>query len=178
MDTCVCVCVRVYDAFASSPLCAPALTSHPPFQHRLLVSVHAWNPLALTTQSHSHLASPPRRSHLTPPPHAQVLTALGMSPAAPALSPPPPPDYLCVQLDGRVVGHVRSGAAAAALVARLRAIKASALEVRAARGVAPCLRPTGKEERREALYERGRLVVTVAGGCGTAAWVHEGVMGA
>ncbi|PNW80548.1 hypothetical protein CHLRE_07g322176v5 [Chlamydomonas reinhardtii] len=58
----------------------------------------------------------------------QVLTALGMSPAAPALSPPPPPDYLCVQLDGRVVGHVRSGAAAAALVARLRAIKASALE--------------------------------------------------
>ncbi|KAG2440977.1 hypothetical protein HXX76_003830 [Chlamydomonas incerta] len=58
----------------------------------------------------------------------QVLTSLGMSPASPALSPPPPPEYLCVQLDGRVVGHVRSGAAAAALVARLRAIKAIALE--------------------------------------------------
>lgn len=60
----------------------------------------------------------------------QVLTGLGMLPSAPALAPPPPPDYLAVQLDGRVVGHVRSGGPAAALVARLRAIKAATLQVR------------------------------------------------
>ncbi|GFR47172.1 hypothetical protein Agub_g8865 [Astrephomene gubernaculifera] len=56
-----------------------------------------------------------------------VLTGLGMLPSAPALTPPPPPDYLSVMLDGRVVGYVRSGAPAAALVGRLREIKAAAL---------------------------------------------------
>lgn len=69
----------------------------------------------------------PLRPALPAPP--QVLTGLGMLPSAPALAPPPPPDYLAVQLDGRVVGHVRSGGPAAALVARLRAIKAAALQV-------------------------------------------------
>ncbi|GLC33155.1 hypothetical protein PLESTB_000364600 [Pleodorina starrii] len=58
----------------------------------------------------------------------QVLAGLGMLPSAPALTPPPPPDYLPIMLDGRLVGHVRSGATAGALVARLREIKSLALQ--------------------------------------------------
>jgi hypothetical protein len=60
----------------------------------------------------------------------QVLTSQGLLPANPALAPPPPPEYLAVQLDGRPVGHVRAGQQAAALVARLREVKAVALRVR------------------------------------------------
>lgn len=56
----------------------------------------------------------------------RVLGALGMLPVAPLLPAPPEPGHLPVQLDGRVVGHVRSSIAPA-MVAHLRAIKASAL---------------------------------------------------
>ena len=56
----------------------------------------------------------------------QVLGELGMSPAAPSLVMPAPPDYLPVMLDGRVVGAMPAGLATAA-VARLRAIKAARL---------------------------------------------------
>ncbi|GLI65505.1 hypothetical protein VaNZ11_009054, partial [Volvox africanus] len=58
----------------------------------------------------------------------QVLTALGMVPAVPALTPHPPPEYLSIMLDGRVVGHVRNGATAGAMVSRLREIKALVLQ--------------------------------------------------
>ncbi|KXZ56278.1 hypothetical protein GPECTOR_1g243 [Gonium pectorale] len=60
-----------------------------------------------------------------------VLSGLGLVPAAPVLSPPPPPEYLPVMLDGRVAGHVRSGPPAAGLVARLRQIKAAVLKLAA-----------------------------------------------
>lgn len=56
----------------------------------------------------------------------QVLTGLGMSAVAPALSPPCPPNYLPVQLDGKVLGHFPSFLLPAA-VQRLRAIKAAKL---------------------------------------------------
>ena len=56
----------------------------------------------------------------------QVLSELGMSPAAPSLAMPAPPDYLLVMLDGCVVGAMPAGLADAA-VARLRAIKAARL---------------------------------------------------
>ena len=54
----------------------------------------------------------------------QVLASLGMTPISPALTPPPPPAYLPVMLDGKVVGHIRSSSAAT-IVSRLRAIKAA-----------------------------------------------------
>lgn len=56
----------------------------------------------------------------------QVLAELGMTPSAPALAMPPPPAYLTVMLDGRVVGAV-AAALAGPLVARLRDIKAAVL---------------------------------------------------
>lgn len=56
----------------------------------------------------------------------KVLGGLGMVPVAPVLPAPSPPGHLCVQLDGRVVGHVRS-TLAPAMVAHLRAIKAANL---------------------------------------------------
>lgn len=56
----------------------------------------------------------------------QVLSELGMSPAAPSLAMPAPPAYLAVQLDGRVVGAMPAALAGPA-VSRLRAIKAARL---------------------------------------------------
>ncbi|KAG1670388.1 hypothetical protein FOA52_000148 [Chlamydomonas sp. UWO 241] len=53
-----------------------------------------------------------------------VLAALGMTPVAPATNPPPPPAYLSVMLDGRIVGSLRAESAPT-VVARLRAIKAA-----------------------------------------------------
>lgn len=55
-----------------------------------------------------------------------TLTGLGMTPSTPALPAPPPPSHLIVQLNGKVVGSIRS-ALAPALVAQLRAIKAAKL---------------------------------------------------
>ena len=49
-----------------------------------------------------------------------------MTPIAPAMTPPRPPTYITVMLDGKLVGHVRS-LHAPALVARLRDIKAAKL---------------------------------------------------
>lgn len=49
-----------------------------------------------------------------------------MSPIAPAMTPPRPPTYITVMLDGKLIGHVRS-LAAPALVSRLRDIKAAKL---------------------------------------------------
>lgn len=49
-----------------------------------------------------------------------------MTPIAPAMTPPRPPTYIAVMLDGKLVGHVRS-LQAPALVARLRDIKAAKL---------------------------------------------------
>ena len=57
---------------------------------------------------------------------AQVLAGLGMTPAEPAIVPPPPPAHLQVQLDGAVVGHLPA-VLAGPVVARLHAIKAAAL---------------------------------------------------
>ena len=57
---------------------------------------------------------------------AQVLAGLGMTPAEPAIIPPPPPAHLQVQLDGAVVGHLPA-VLAGPVVARLHAIKAAAL---------------------------------------------------
>ena len=60
-----------------------------------------------------------------------VLTGLGMSASAstgPAVPIPPPPSHLIVQLDGKVVGSVRS-TMAPALVSHLRAIKAGQLAI-------------------------------------------------
>ena len=56
----------------------------------------------------------------------QVLAGLGMTPMAPAMTPPRPPTYITVMLDGKLVGHVRS-LTAPALVSRLRDIKAAKL---------------------------------------------------
>ena len=56
----------------------------------------------------------------------QVLSELGMSPAAPSLAMPAPPAYLAVQLDGCVVGAMPAALAGPA-VSRLRAIKAARL---------------------------------------------------
>jgi len=56
----------------------------------------------------------------------QVLSELGMSPAAPSLAMPAPPAYLAVQLDGRVVGAMPAALAGPAVL-RLRAIKAARL---------------------------------------------------
>lgn len=56
----------------------------------------------------------------------RVLAALGMVPVAPMLPAPALPAHLSVQLDGRVVGHVKAGLAGA-MVAHLRAIKAANL---------------------------------------------------
>lgn len=56
----------------------------------------------------------------------QVLAGLGMTPIAPAMTPPQPPTYITVMLDGKLVGHVRS-INAPALVTRLRDIKAAKL---------------------------------------------------
>lgn len=56
----------------------------------------------------------------------QVLAGLGMTPIAPAMTPPRPPTYIAIMLDGKLVGHVRS-LQAPALVARLRDIKAAKL---------------------------------------------------
>jgi hypothetical protein len=56
----------------------------------------------------------------------QVLAGLGMTPIAPAMTPPRPPTYLPVMLDGKLIGHVRS-LSAPALVSRLRDIKAAKL---------------------------------------------------
>jgi hypothetical protein len=58
------------------------------------------------------------------PPNPQSLLLQGMLPAADAATPPPPPAYCAVQLDGRVVGYA-SEAAAEAIVARLRMLKAA-----------------------------------------------------
>ncbi|KAL0055264.1 hypothetical protein WJX82_009622 [Trebouxia sp. C0006] len=55
-----------------------------------------------------------------------VLAGLGMTPIAPAMTPPRPPTYLTVMLDGKLIGHVRS-LSAPALVSRLRDIKAAKL---------------------------------------------------
>jgi hypothetical protein len=66
---------------------------------------------------------------------------LGMAPVEPALVPPAPPSHLAVQLDGRVIGHLAAGLAAA-VVQRLHAIKASALallEGKPGEGVLPTL---------------------------------------
>ena len=63
---------------------------------------------------------------LIEPAATQVLAGLGMTPVAPAMTPPRPPTYLTVMLDGKVVGHVRS-IAAPALVTRMRHIKAAKL---------------------------------------------------
>ena len=49
-----------------------------------------------------------------------------MTPIAPAMTPPRPPTYITVMLDGKLVGHVRS-LNAPALVSRLRNIKAAKL---------------------------------------------------
>ena len=49
-----------------------------------------------------------------------------MTPIAPAMTPPRPPTYLTVMLDGKLIGHVRS-LSAPALVSRLRDIKAAKL---------------------------------------------------
>ncbi len=56
----------------------------------------------------------------------QVLAGLGMTPIAPAMTPPRPPTYLTVMLDGKLIGHVRT-LSAPALVSRLRDIKAAKL---------------------------------------------------
>ena len=56
----------------------------------------------------------------------QVLAGLGMTPIAPAMTPPRPPTYITVMLDGKLVGHVRS-LQAPAMVSRLRDIKAAKL---------------------------------------------------
>ncbi|GAX83529.1 hypothetical protein CEUSTIGMA_g10954.t1 [Chlamydomonas eustigma] len=58
----------------------------------------------------------------------QVLSSLGMIPSAPAMVPPAPPAYIPVLLDGKVVGCIRSSAAAL-MVSRLRAIKAAVLAI-------------------------------------------------
>ncbi|GIL75864.1 hypothetical protein Vretimale_5574 [Volvox reticuliferus] len=76
----------------------------------------------------------------------QVLTALGMVPAAPALTPPPPPEYLSIMLDGRVVGHVRSGATTGTMLARLREIKALVLQA-VEEGIPPAQLGLSKFER-------------------------------
>lgn len=55
-----------------------------------------------------------------------MLAGLGMTPIAPAMTPPRPPTYLTVMLDGKLIGHVRS-LSAPALVSRLRDIKAAKL---------------------------------------------------
>ena len=47
----------------------------------------------------------------------QVLATLGMTPCAPALTPPSPPTYLPVLVDGKVAGHVRASGSTT-LVAR------------------------------------------------------------
>lgn len=49
-----------------------------------------------------------------------------MTPIAPAMTPPRPPTYITVMLDGKLVGHVRS-LQAPAMVSRLRDIKAAKL---------------------------------------------------
>lgn len=49
-----------------------------------------------------------------------------MIPIAPAMTPPRPPTYITVMLDGKLVGHVRS-LQAPAMVSRLRDIKAAKL---------------------------------------------------
>ena len=49
-----------------------------------------------------------------------------MTPIAPAMTPPRPPTYITVMLDGKLIGHVRS-LTAPALVSRLRDIKAAKL---------------------------------------------------
>ena len=64
--------------------------------------------------------------HASLPAWLQVLAGLGMTPIAPAMTPPRPPTYIAVMLDGKLVGHVRS-LQAPALVARLRDIKAAKL---------------------------------------------------
>lgn len=56
----------------------------------------------------------------------QVLAGLGMTTIAPATTPPRPPTYITVMLDGKLVGHVRS-LNAPALVSHLRDIKAAKL---------------------------------------------------
>ncbi|PSC76790.1 DNA-directed RNA polymerase I subunit 2 isoform X1 [Micractinium conductrix] len=56
----------------------------------------------------------------------RVLAGLGMVPSSPALPAPPLPAHLCVQVDGRVVGHVRASLAGA-MLAHLRAVKAANL---------------------------------------------------
>ena len=43
----------------------------------------------------------------------QILASLGMVPSAPAMTPPPPPAYLPVMLDGKIVGSIRATAATA-----------------------------------------------------------------
>lgn len=58
--------------------------------------------------------------------YLQVLAGLGMTPIAPAMTPPRPPTYITVMLDGKLVGHVRS-LQAPVLVSRLRDIKAAKL---------------------------------------------------
>ena len=58
--------------------------------------------------------------------YLQVLAGLGMTPIAPAMTPPRPPTYITVMLDGKLVGHVRS-LQAPAMVSRLRDIKAAKL---------------------------------------------------
>jgi type IV secretory pathway TrbF-like protein len=64
--------------------------------------------------------------NLIEPAVIQVLAGLGMTPIAPAMTPPRPPTYLTVMLDGKLIGHVRS-LSAPALVSRLRDIKAAKL---------------------------------------------------
>eukprot|EP00201_Polytomella_parva_P019467 CAMPEP_0175041304 /NCGR_PEP_ID=MMETSP0052_2-20121109/1831_1 /TAXON_ID=51329 ORGANISM="Polytomella parva, Strain SAG 63-3" /NCGR_SAMPLE_ID=MMETSP0052_2 /ASSEMBLY_ACC=CAM_ASM_000194 /LENGTH=1341 /DNA_ID=CAMNT_0016303785 /DNA_START=27 /DNA_END=4052 /DNA_ORIENTATION=+ len=56
----------------------------------------------------------------------EVLQTYGVIPSAPALVAPPPPEYLEIQLDGKVIGHIRESQAKT-LVARLRVIKACVL---------------------------------------------------
>ena len=56
----------------------------------------------------------------------QVLVEHGMISIEPAITPPSPPAYVQVQVDGRVVGHLPA-ITARAVFGRLQALKATAL---------------------------------------------------
>lgn len=69
---------------------------------------------------------------------------MGMRPAEPALTPPSPPSYMAVQLDGKIIGHVPA-AFGKVIVGRLNSIKAAVLSQKEgipANGTLPILKVT------------------------------------